>query len=378
MTDERLPIIRPDVSFAAVAADIEAVLDSGHLTTGPYLARFEAALAEAVGAPHAIATTSATTALHLALVGAGVEPGDEVLVSDFTFPATGNVVVQMGAVPVLVDSRAEGYDLDIEEASAKVTARTRAILPVDPFGQPADLDGVAALAEAHGLAIVEDAACALGSVAAGRPVGARPWAACFSFHPRKVVTTGEGGAVTLHDDDQAVRLRRLRSHGGVLGPVGMRFTDNGFNYRLPELSAVLGLEQLGRLDEIVGDRRCSAAGYDERLAGAGAITVARPRPGEIWSQQSYVVLLADGVDRDAVSATLRDQGIETTLGTYAMHAHPAFARFGWNPGDLPRSWTLQRQTLTLPLVPRMTEADLDRVAEALIAAVAAHRGGATR
>lgn len=368
-----LPLIRPDLSYGSVAADLEAIIESGILTGGPYVARLEATVAERVGTAHAVATTSATTALHLSLAALDIGVGDEVLVSDFTFPASGNVIIQLGAVPVMVDSLPDAFALDPADATAKVTDRTKAIMPVDPFGQPADLTAMAALAEAHDLVVVEDAACALGSSRDGVACGGWPWPTCFSFHPRKVVTTGEGGAVTTDDPDLAERLARLRSHGGVRAEVGLSFVENGFNYRLSEIPSALGLEQLARLDAIVRDRQATAARYEQVLASCDGVGLRTPGPTEVWSYQSFVVMLDDDVDRDAVVAALRVAGIETTLGTYAMHAHPAFARFGYRPGDLPHSWRNQCQSLTLPLLPGMSIADVDRVATELAAAVAPSR-----
>jgi len=367
---DRLPLIRPDIGFAEVEADLRAILDSGQLTSGPYVRRFEAALAEAVGVRHAISTTSATTALHLGLVALGVGPGDEVLVSDFTFPASGNVVVEVGAVPVLVDCRAGGFDLDVEHAASLVNDRTRAVLAIDPFGQPADLPALVDLCRAHGLHLVEDAACALGASRQGTACGAWPDVGCFSFHPRKVVTTGEGGAVTTDDDALADRLRLLRNHGGRRGPaVGLEFVEHGFNYRLSEIPAALGLAQMGRLDAILADRARTASCYDQRLAGVAGVTVPATPPGSVWSNQSYVVLLDEAVDRDAVVAALAASDIETTLGTYALHAQPAFARYGYAPGDLERSWAAQQRSLTLPIVPAMPDHQVDRVVDALAAAI---------
>jgi perosamine synthetase len=365
-----IPIIRPNVRFGEVASDIEAILDSGRLTQGEYVARFEAEVAAKVGVAHGIATTSATTALHLALAAAGVGRGDEVLVSDFSFPATGNVVVQLGAVPVFVDCVPGRFELDLEDLRGKLTDRTRALLPVDPFGQPADLHGLAALARDAGLPLVEDAACALGSSADDRSCGSFPVAGCFSFHPRKVVTTGEGGMVTTDDDELAGRLRLLRNHGGQPGPAtGLVFTENGFNYRLGEVAAAIGLAQLRRVDEILADRAATAGRYDAALAGVAGVDRPGPRRGDTWSHQAYVVLLDDAVDRDAVVRRLGEEGIETTLGTYAMHAHPAFARFGYQAGDLPSSLRAQRQSLTLPLVPAMAAADVELVVDGLRRAV---------
>lgn len=366
-----LPLIRPDVSFAEVADDVEAILDSGILTSGEYVSRFEQMVAERVGVEHCVATTSATTALHLTLAALGVGPGDEVLVSDFTFPATGNVVIQCGARPVLVDCASDTMTMDVDHARSLITPRTKAMLPVDTFGQPAPLPELEHLATEFGIALVEDAACALGSAVDGVACGAFAVAGCFSFHPRKVVTTGEGGAVTTDDAHLAERLRLLRTHGGRRGPaVGLEFVEAGFNYRLAEIPAALGIAQLRRLDEILSDREATARHYDERLGPVVGVNVPYPASGEQWSYQSYVVKLDASLDRDTVVAEMRARGIETTLGTYAIHAHPAFAALGYRPGDLPRSWAAQQTTLTLPVVPRMTAEQADRVVAELVDAIA--------
>lgn len=368
-----LPLIRPDVTFAEVEADLAAIFESGQLTSGRFVAAFEAAVAGAVGATHGISTTSATTALHLALVGLGLGPGDEVLVSDFTFPASGNVIAQTGAVPVLVDSREDGFDLDPADAARRVTDRTRAIMVVHPFGQPADLAAIGALADDAGLAVLEDAACALGSSRDGRPCGSR-FTGCFSFHPRKVVTTGEGGMITTSDDELAERLRLLRNHGGRPASTAFEFVEHGFNYRLGEVPAAIGLAQLRRIDEIIDDRRATAHRYEAALAEVPGVELRTPADGVTWSYQSFVVMLGASVDRAAVMARLRDDGIETTLGTYAMHAQPVFGRLGYRPGDLPNSWAAQERSLTLPVLPRMDPAEVERVVDRLAAAVGAHGG----
>lgn len=361
-----IPIIKPDLAFEEVADDIRAILDSGMLTRGPYVRRFEEAFAAHVGAPFAFTTTSATTALHLSLVAAGIGPGDEVLVSDFTFPASGNAVVQAGAVPVPVDCRPGAFDLDLADAERRIGPRTRAIMPVDPFGQPADLAGVRRLADRHGLVVVEDAACAIGASRDGRPCGGWPGLACFSFHPRKILTTGEGGMITTDDPAVAERIALLRNHGGEAGEDGrFQFVANGFNYRMSEVQAAMGLAQLGRIDAIVADRRRTARDYIERLRRLPGVAVPLAAPVEDCSFQSFVVLLPDGCDRDRVVRDIRTRGIETTLGTYAMHAHPAFARFGLRAGDRPHAWAAQSRSLTLPLLPRMQPAVVDAVVRGL-------------
>ena len=363
--DRQVARLRPGID-AAVAR----VLDRGWFILGPELERVEEEFAAYLGMPHAVGCTSGTDAIELAFRALGIGPGDEVLVSDFTFPASGNVVVEVGAIPVLVDCRAGGFDLDVDHAASLVSDRTRAVLAVDPFGQPADLPALVELCRSHDLHLVEDAACGLGARRKGRACGAWPDLGCFSFHPRKVVTTGEGGAVTTDDDDLADRLRLLRNHGGRRGPaVGLEFVDNGFNYRLGEIPAALGLAQMARLDAILADRARTAACYDERLHRVKGVTVPATPPGSVWSNQSYVVLLDDEVDRDAVVAAMASHGIETTLGTYALHAQPAFARYGYAPGDLRESWAAQQRSLTLPIVPSMPLDEVDRVVDALAVAI---------
>lgn len=369
---ETIPLTRPLVDFADIVDDFREIVDSGILTGGRFLAGFEDDVAGYVGAGHAVATTSATSALHLVLAASGVGPGDEVLVSDFTFPASGNTIAQCGARPVLVDCLPGSFLLDLDAAAERVTSRTRALMVVDPFGQPCDLDRAAALAREHGLLLIEDAACALGAHIGGRRCGAWPGAACFSFHPRKVITTGEGGMVTTDDSALAERMRLLRNHGGARAAVGLRFEAHGFNYRLSELQAAMGRSQMRRLDDMLAGRREAAALYARALGSLESVRIpAADSPGATF--QSFVVLLADAIDRDAVAGAMRELGIETTLGTYAMHSHPAFAGYGYRAGDLPHSFRAQQQALTLPQWPGMPSEVVARVTVALSTALGESR-----
>ncbi len=367
---DRIPIIIPDVSFEEVESDLRKVFGSGQLTSGPFVVEFEKAIAEWTGVEYAVATTSATTALHLALAALDVGPGDEVLLSDFTFPATANVVVQTGATPVLVDSSATDFAMDPERARDLVSDRTRVVMPVDPFGQPADHGAICALAADVGARVVVDAACSLGGERFGAACGAHGDMGCFSFHPRKVVTCGEGGMVTTSDPDLVDRLRILRNHGSRrTGTRSVSFVEPGFNYRLGEVAAVMGLAQVRRLGSILADRRTTASHYDATLEGVLGLTVPRPASGTKWSYQSYVVVLDDGIDRDGTISAMADVGNETTIGTYACHQHPAYAPWGYRDGDLPNSARFARQALTLPLVPRMSTAQVERVVGALVTAL---------
>lgn len=359
-----IPLIRPDLRFEEVAADIERIIDSGILTNGKYVEELELAVAERVGAEHAVATTSATTAMHLGLACHEIGAGDEVLISDFTFPATGNVVASLGATPVLVDSRSDTFCLDVERALDLVTPRTRAIIAVHPFGQPVGLDELALFVDKAGIVCIEDAACALGSYDQGRHCGSL-FTGCFSFHPRKVVTTGEGGMLTTNDDVLADRARRLRNHGGIPSRPAMEFVDRGFNYRMAEVPAAMGLAQLRRLDAILEHRRSVAAAYQRDLERVEGIDLRLELPGQTWSFQSFVVMVADNIDRDSIITAMRARGVETTIGTYALHSQPAYAGYGYAPGDLPNSFAAQGNSLTLPLPPDLSDSGVDRVVQAL-------------
>lgn len=365
----RIWLARPQTDEAEID-EIRGVLESGYLTQGPKVAEFEGLVAERVHVPHAFATTSATTALHLTLAALGIGPGDEVLVPDFTFPATANVVVQQGALPVLVDVDLGTFAIDPGDLARKVTARSRAVIPVHPFGLPADMDPILEVAATGGLAVIEDAACALGADYRGRPVGGIGMAGCFSFHPRKSITTGEGGMIATSDGPLSDRIRLLRSHGGVREGGRFVFEAAGFNYRMSDILAAVGVAQFRKLDEMLRLRRAVAALYDRALQMTeGVLTPVCPQ-GSTHTYQSYVVLLDDAIDRDTVIAQLASTGIETTLGTYALHAQPFFGRsYGWSPGDLPNSHRAFTSSLALPLHAGITSTEVDEVVDALKAAV---------
>lgn len=371
VVERRVWLARPQVDEAEID-EIRGVLASGWLTQGPKVAEFESMVAARIGVPHAMAVTSATTALQLSLAALGVGPGDEVLVPDFTFPATANVVVQQRAQPVLVDIDLATFAMDPTDLAAKITPRARAIIPVHPFGLPADMDPIMEVAAGHGLPVIEDAACALGAEYAGRPAGSIGLAGCFSFHPRKSITTGEGGMITTSDEAFADRVALLRNHGGVRSGSRYLFEEAGFNYRLSDILAAVGVAQMRKLDQMLDARRRAAARYDEVLDSAGLEWLQRPRvpAGRRHTYQSYVVLLDPQVDRDGVIANLSAMGVETTLGTYALHAQPYFARtYGLSPGDIPHSFRAFTSTLALPLHPGIGVDEVDFVVSQLTSAL---------
>ena len=352
--------------------EVQAVLASGYLTQGPKVAEFERLIAELVGTRYAFATTSATTALHLGLVAMGIGAGDEVLVADFTFPASANVVVQQGATPVLVDVDPGTFTMDPADLERKVTARSRAVIPVHAFGLSADMNPILEIARSHGLLVLEDAACAIAATYYDRPVGSMGTAGCFSFHPRKAITTGEGGMITTDDDALAERITLLRSHGGIRTGNRFRFEAAGFNYRLSDILAAVGVAQLRKLDAILARKRELAADYTRRLQGLDGVTAPVEPAWRGHVYQSFVLTLEEAIDRDRVIELMKQRGIETTLGTYALHAEPFFERtYGYRPGDLPGSYAAYRHSLTLPLYSSMTDADLDRIVDSLSAALPA-------
>ena len=362
---DRIQITRPYLDGAEAAAAASA-LASGFVVQGPQVAEFERLVREVTGSTTALAVSSATTGLHLALVTLGIGPGDEVLVADFTFPATANVVVHLGATPVLIDVHTDTYAMDVEDLRRKITPKSRAILPIDPFGLPYDADAINAVASEHGLAVVEDAACAIGGSYKGRAAGTLGTIGVFSFHGRKVITTGEGGMCITDDAALGERLALMRSHGGERDGFKLRFVDAGFNYRMSDIAGAIGVVQMGKLSEIVSKRRALAAELRGLLDGIEGITVQAEPEGCVHTYQSFVTLLAGGIDRDRVVDDLKARGIESTIGTYALHTEPYFReRFGYATGDLSGSARLGAQTLTLPLYPNMPPDAPERIATAV-------------
>lgn len=348
---EPIRLARPDVGEAELAA-VRDVVTSGQLTMGQKVEEFEAAIARAVGTAHAAAVSSGTAALHLALLALEIGPGDEVIVPAYTFPATANVVELCGARAVLVDIDPDTFVVDPAAVSAAVTTRTRAVLAVHLFGRPVEWEALQT-AVPQEVALVEDAAGALGARYRGTPCGALGVAACLSFHPRKVVTTGEGGAVTTDEAGLDAAVRQLRHHGWVI-PGDM--PAPGFNYRLSDVLCALGIPQLARLKELLEARERVARGYTERLGHL--VLTPGAADGDRHGWQAYVVQLDR---RDDALAALRAEGIEAQIGTWALHRLGAYG----SQGPFPGADRAFERALALPFHTRLTESDLDRVAEAL-------------
>jgi dTDP-4-amino-4,6-dideoxygalactose transaminase len=339
---------------------------------------FEGLFAEQSGAKHAIATTSCTAAMHLVLAAAGVGPGDEVLVPAFTWIATANVVLYCGATPVFVDVDPASYNLDPSHIADRVTSRTRAAIPVHLFGLCADMDAIRAALPPDTL-ILEDAACAVGAGWGGQRAGTLGDAAAFSFHPRKIVTTGEGGMVTTADEALAEKIRSLRNHGASVsdevrhqGPrpyLLPEFNVLGYNYRMTDLQAAVGLQQLARLDDLVSFRERWARWYRERLAGLGWLHLPDPPPGARHSWQSFVTFVDEErapMSRNAIMGALEKKGIAARPGTHAVHMQGFYReRFALKPDDFPGARACAEQTMAIPLHNRMNADDFEYVAAAL-------------
>ena len=364
-----IPVMRPWLGEEEARAAAEAVA-SGWVAQGPRVAAFEEAVRERVGAAHAVAVSSCTTALHLALVVLGIGPGDQVVVPSLSFIATANVVRYVGARPVFADVEPDTLNLSTDTIKQALTPATRAVILVHQAGTPADVDAVHALCDPLGIAVIEDAACALGSTWRGRPIGAGSELVAFSFHPRKVITTGEGGMVTTSSADWAERLRRLREHGmnvsaaarhAATTPVLERYLETGYNYRMTDIQAAVGLVQLGRLDAMVARRRELAARYRERLADVPGIRMAGDPPHGTTNFQSFWVLLPDGfpVGRDALLERLMEHGVSARRGIMAAHLEPAYADL--RSVALPVTERLTHRSLILPLFHALTEREQDQV-----------------
>lgn len=344
MSDIRL--MKPYITFEEVEAEFRDVFESGIFTRGQNVDAFRRQIAEYTGAKHAFLMTSATTALWTCLKLLKIGAGDEVIVSDFSFPATANVVEDLGAIPVFADVDLYTFNMLPSELENKITPRTKAVIFVDALGNPTGVTEIKAICEKHGIPMIEDAACAIGSSENGRRCGSIADLTCYSFHPRKLISTGEGGAITTDRDDWAEWLEVKLFHGakGMKG-MALDFVDFGYNFRLPELQAIMGRKQLAKIEQIVDERNRIRAAYIAQLEPMGFVPQ-QIAEGVQYNVQSLVFKVPEGIDRDALILGLRQKGVETTIGTYSLSSGSYYEHKYANPQK--NSTKLEQTTITFP------------------------------
>lgn len=378
-----LPYAHQSVDDEDIAA-VVAVLRSDWLTTGPMVHRFEAAVAERVGARHAVVVNSGTAALHVAAFAAGIRGGDEVIVTPMTFAASANCVLYQGGRPVFADVRPDTLNIDPTAVERAISPRTRAIVAVDYAGQPADLEELRALAHQHGLTLIEDAAHSLGATYHGKPIGALSDLSTFSLHPVKHITTGEGGLIATEDEALAGHMRWFRNHGitsdhrqrAEKGGWYYEMVDLGYNYRLPDINCALGLSQLNKLEGWLARRREIVARYGVVFAGLPVVQSLATLPDRQAAWHLYPILLDLAqlrVGRTEVFAALRAEGIGVNVHYIPVYWHPYYQSLGYSRGLCPVAESAYERLITLPLFPAMSDTDVDDVVAAVFKVVEAYR-----
>jgi len=358
----------PDLRFEEIRSRLKKAIDSGWLTKGPETDRLESAIAGYLNVKHVVCVSSGTAALHLSLLSLGIGPGDEVIVPDFTFPATANVVELCGAKTVLADIEADNFNINPEEIKKKITHRTKAIIPVHQFGNPAQMDQILKLAKRYNIYVVEDAACALGAKYKKEMCGTMGDIGCFSFHPRKIITTGEGGAIVTDNAYIARRLRLLREHGMQQKGARRNFVSCGFNYRISEIASILGLVQLKRMESIIKKRNKLASEFRRAISHIRAVSVL---PNHIdkrnrYAYQSFVIKINRAVDIYLLLSYLRNKGIESAPSNTVLHIQPYYRKkYGFRKKEFKNSLDASRRSLALPFHSRLHSNEIAKIASTL-------------
>jgi len=364
----KIAMAAPDISEADVQAVAE-VVRSGRLALGPKTEEFERKMAEYVGVAHVVAVSSGTAALHLIVRALGIGPGDEVLVPSFTFAASVNAILYEGAKPVFVDIEPDTYNLSPRDLEAKITPRTKAVMAVDVFGHPVEWDEILPVAKKHGLKVIDDSCEALGARYKGEMVGRFGDAAAFAFYPNKQMTTGEGGIIVTNDDELAALARSMRNQGrGSMG-AWLKHERLGYNYRLNEMSAALGVTQLARIDRLLAKRRQVAETYNEALASVEGLRLPVVRSHVDMSWFVYVVTLEPGLDSEALMHYLQERGVPARAYFSPIHQQPYIREILGDDRDLPNTEAIAGRTLALPFGPHLERDDVDYVAQALREAI---------
>jgi perosamine synthetase len=362
----QVPLSRPSITELDITAVLE-VLNSPSLSLGPRLSAFERAMADYADTAEAVAVNSGTSGLHLCLAAAGIEPGDEVITTPFSFVASANCALYQGATPVFADIDPMTLNIDPNQVEERLTERTRALVPVDVFGQPAPIEDLMAISERQGLSLIRDACEAIGAERNGQRIGNQGLATVFAFYPNKQMTTGEGGVIVTNDVAYSRVLRSMSNQGRDDNGTWMNHVRLGYNYRLDEMSAALGLSQLARLDEILDRRARVASWYNERLSKLDEVQapyVALETTRMSWFV--YVIRVGEGIDRTRLIAELENDGIPSRPYFMPIHLQPLYRqRFGHKPGDFPVTERIARTTLALPFFTDMTELQVDYVCDRL-------------
>lgn len=360
-----IKLSRPDIGNEELE-EIIKVLDSKNLVQGEKVEQFENAVSEYLNINHCIAVSSGTAALHLALSSLGLSKEDEVIVPDFTFPATANVVELLSANTRLVDITSDSFCIDVEKTEEAINEKTKVIMPVHEFGQCADMDKLMNLASKYKLKVIEDAACALGSTYKGKKAGTIGTIGCFSFHPRKIITTGEGGMVVTDDDELAEKVRTLRNHGISYINGKTDFTMAGFNYRMTDIQAAMGIAQMKKLDNIINSRRNIASEYNKLLGSHPNLTVPVEKNYGQHIYQTYHILLDEKINRDVVKEKLKERGIECNIGAHAIHKlHYYKNKYSFNTA-FTNSLAAYTEGLALPMHSELTYDKLQYIGSILL------------
>ena len=359
---------RPDITEKEIEA-VVAVLRSSNLSLGPKLPEFEQAFANYIGRKHAIAVNSGTSALYLCMLALGIGPGDEVITTPFTFIATTNTVLMVGAKPVLVDIDPVSYNIDFKKIESKITKKTKAIMPVEVFGNPLGMDKVCEIARKHNLIVIEDSCEALGSALNGKKAGTFGAVGTFAFYPNKQITTGEGGIILTDDDNVADMCASLRNQGRAKGGAWLAHLRLGFNYRLSDINCALGTVQLSRIDEIKAKRKQVARWYYEALASDKRLVVPTEPAGCDMNWFVFVIRLADNftrTHRDTVLEKMREAGIQVSNYFAPVHLQPFMVeKFGYKKGDFPVTESIADRTIALPFYNNLTKDDIATVAKTI-------------
>ena len=360
-----IKLAKPNIPEEAFEKVVE-VLKSGNLVQGKYVEEFEKKLAAYNGVKHAVVVSSGTAALHLSLLALGIKEGDEVIVPAFTFPATANVVEAVGARPVFVDINLSDFCIDTNKIEEVISKNTKAIIPVHEFGQAAKMDDIVRIAEQYSLKLIEDAACALGTEFENQKVGTFGELGCFSFHPRKAITTGEGGAVVTKHDSLANKVVALRNHGIEISKKKMNFRYAGLNYRMTDFQAAIGIPQLATLELLIRKRCELAEDYDKVLAPINWVKVPKRFPERKAAYQTYHILTGADCSRDALAHFLNQHGIQSNFGAQALHRMSFFKeKYKYVPGDFRNSSIAYEHGLALPMGDHLCRRDIEEIGRVL-------------